>query len=82
MVALLNTPGKRIRILRMAVGLNQAQLAERIGAGQNTVSAWEKGARPVSAEVALRLAKELNTTAAFILCLTDVYEPEVACVPA
>lgn len=79
---LLNTSGKRIRVLRVAAGLNQAQLAERIGIAQNTLSVIETDQRKVSVDQALELARALNTTAAYLLCLTNTLDPEVACVPA
>ncbi len=37
------TPAAAIRAIRSAAGLSQAALAERIGAPQSSVSAWESG---------------------------------------
>lgn len=34
--------GSRIRLVRSQSGLNQTEFGHRIGAAQNTVSAWEK----------------------------------------
>ncbi len=34
--------GSRIRFVRSQAGLNQTEFGRRIGAAQNTVSAWEK----------------------------------------
>ena len=34
--------GSRIRLVRSQSGLNQTEFGQRIGAAQNTVSAWEK----------------------------------------
>ena len=36
-----------LRAHRLALGLNQATLADIIGVKQNTVSRWEKGAAPI-----------------------------------
>jgi len=35
---------EQIRAARIEAGLTQEQLAEKIGSGQNRVSAWERGA--------------------------------------
>ncbi len=37
--------GARVRRLRARLGETQAQLAERLGTTQQTVSEWERGAR-------------------------------------
>ena len=37
---------KEIIELRKRLGLNQGQLAERIGAARETVNRWESGAHP------------------------------------
>ncbi len=79
---LLNTTGKRIRILRIAVELDQRQLADRVGVTQSTISMLENDQRQLQVEVARLLAAELNTTAAYLLCLVNTPDPEAACVPA
>ena len=37
------TPGERIRAARLALGLTQAELAQRLRTDQTTISAWELG---------------------------------------
>lgn len=36
---------ERVRVLRERMGLTQAELAERVGTRQQTISEWETGAR-------------------------------------
>lgn len=56
-----DSPIARIRIER---GLTQAQLAERLGMPQQTVSRWEQGTRTPS-------AKSLKAVAAVLECSMD-----------
>lgn len=49
--------GETIRHLRRSVGLTQAELAERVGAGRMTISRLEKG-ESVSVDTALRALSE------------------------
>jgi transcriptional regulator with XRE-family HTH domain len=36
-------PATEVRTLRLATGLTQAELAERLGVAKNTVARWEQG---------------------------------------
>ena len=36
-------PGERIKQIRMALGLTQAEFAKKLGTKQRTVSNWERG---------------------------------------
>jgi len=40
--------GEQIRAAREAKGMDQAQLAEAVGAARETVSRWETGVLPIS----------------------------------
>ena len=40
------TLSNRIRAIRVKLGLNQDEFADRVGATQSTVSRWERGAKP------------------------------------
>lgn len=54
------SPSGRIRILRAALGLTQAQLAERLGVSCVTVNRWERGhVRP--SDLAVQRLKELES---------------------
>lgn len=46
-----------VRRERLARGFEQAQLAERVGASESTVSLWERGKRRPSREYCVRLAR-------------------------
>lgn len=56
------TPGDVVRIYRKNLGWSQERLSEEIGSGWNKqrVSDIERGRRPISAAVALKLAKLLG----------------------
>lgn len=48
--------GGRIRELRLAAGLDQVALAEKIGTSQNAVSAWERNRHKPGADFLVALA--------------------------
>ena len=52
--------GQRIRIQRLAAGLSQSELAERIGVTFQQVQKYEKGANRVGAGRLTRIARVLN----------------------
>lgn len=54
--------GRRIRVARDRLGLDQAQLAERLGkpASQGLVSNWEQGKASPSRRYLIRLAGALD----------------------
>ena len=54
--------GKRIRELRMRVGLTQAQLAKKSGLLQSQVSMIETGDRGLSVKTADKIAQALGIT--------------------
>jgi transcriptional regulator with XRE-family HTH domain len=51
----------RLRATRLQAGLSQAQLAERAGTRQYSVSRWEQGKFP-QVPAAIRIAAALDTT--------------------
>lgn len=59
--------GQRIKTLRKRKGLNQTQLANRLGKSLRTVQKYETGEIEVSINVVNELAKHLDTTPTFIL---------------
>lgn len=62
----LDTPGQRIRFLRLALSLTQEDLGRRVFATQAAVSRWENDHDiPTRAAQAL-IAQELNTTRQFL----------------
>ena len=52
--------GQRIRILRLAAGLSQSELAERIGVTFQQVQKYEKGMNRVGAGRLTKIARVLN----------------------
>ena len=58
---------ENLKALRKAKGLSQEELAARLHVVRQTVSKWEKGRSVPDAELLVRLAEELDTTAAALL---------------
>lgn len=52
----------RLRELRQAAGLTQAELAEKIGSYQRTVSGWETSLGAPSYEMLLPISKALGVS--------------------
>ena len=63
--------GNRMATIRKKRGITQIQLARAIGISQKLVSSYEVGRITLSAEMLLRIAKALGTTADEILGLKD-----------
>lgn len=64
--------GARITQARKALGITIKELAERTGElSAARISNWEQGTRSPGPTEAKQLAKALNISAAFLLCLTD-----------
>jgi len=62
-----------------SAGITQAQLAERLGGSRRTVGEILHEYRPVTADMAHRLARVFGTTPAFWLRLQEAME--IACSP-
>lgn len=62
----LDTPGQRIRFLRLALEMTQETLAKRVYATQAAVSRWENDHDLPSRPAQVLIAQELNTTRAFL----------------
>lgn len=60
---------ERLRDARVAAGLTQGVLAEKIGVRQKDISRWEKKERTPSLEMFIKLCKELDVSADKILGL-------------
>ena len=58
----LTTLGGRIRTLRVAAGLTQAQLAAALGVGRIAVNRWERGRRSPSMPSLVALSIALDVT--------------------
>ena len=66
---------KRIRELREDNDLLQKQLAEYLHCSQVAYSRYELGTRDIPTQVLISLAKYYNTSADYILGLTNQREP-------
>jgi transcriptional regulator with XRE-family HTH domain len=49
-----------LRVARERLGLSQAQLAERIGSRQPSISRYERGSLPMDTELITKLAEALQ----------------------
>lgn len=63
--------------LRIARGLTQAQLAERIGCPQASVSRWERGVSQPGMRYILRLSQALNCSPNDLVPLSGLPEDQV-----
>ncbi len=67
----LTKTGKRIRQLRLEKGWSQAKLGKEVGLNGRSVRDWELGASLPSSKTLKKLSVLLNTSANYILGLTD-----------
>ena len=59
--------GKKIRLARVEMDLNQTQLAKKIGAKQKSISRYETGASLPSIATLVKVAKVLKKSAGYFL---------------
>ena len=69
--------GARIARLRKAAGMNQAELAEKIGVSTSAIGMYEQGRREPSCALLVSLARALGTTLQYLLT-GDEEEPSPA----
>ncbi|MCR4819303.1 MAG: helix-turn-helix domain-containing protein [Fretibacterium sp.] len=58
---------KYMKELRQKAGLTQAELAERVGIGMNTIARYERGEMAPSIQIAHSIANALHVTEAELL---------------
>jgi len=63
--------GQRLKSVREWRGLSQEDLASRIHVGTQQIWRWENGKTTPNADYIARLARALDTTADYLLGLTD-----------
>lgn len=68
-------PGARIKALRIAAGMSQADLAARAGITQSAVSQYESNQYRLYPDIAIRMAAALGTTPAYLMALDTVASP-------
>lgn len=66
--------GDRIREIRNDQGLNQSELAERVGTSQSTISQLEKGSRNPSYKTLRQVAEALGVSVSYLVEEEDVAE--------
>ena len=59
--------GKKIKLARTEMDLNQTQLANKINAKQKSISRYETGASSPSIATLMKIAKELKKPAGYFL---------------
>lgn len=65
--------GKRIKYLRKEKHLTQIDLAEKLGAAQNTISQYEHGKAKISIDILVNLAQIFEISTDYILGLVELY---------
>ena len=68
---------KYMKELRQKMGLTQAELAERVGIGMNTIARYERGEMAPSIQIAHAIAEALHVTEAELLNGPERQEFEV-----
>jgi len=63
--------GDRLKVVREWRGLSQEELASRIKVGTQQIWRWENNKTTPNADYVARLARELDTTADYLLGLTN-----------
>lgn len=59
--------GKKIKVARVELDLNQSELAEKIGAKQKSISRYENGLSIPSIETLMKISKVLKKPAGYFL---------------
>jgi transcriptional regulator with XRE-family HTH domain len=59
--------GKKLKLARIDLDLNQTELADRIGAKQKSISRYENGLSMPSIETLVKIAKVLKKPAGYFL---------------
>ena len=59
--------GKKIKVARVELDLNQSQLAEKVGAKQKSISRYENGLSVPTIETLVKIAKVLKKPAGYFI---------------
>jgi len=59
--------GKKVKVARVELDLNQTDLAKKIGAKQKSISRYENGLSMPSIETLVKIAKVLKKPASYFL---------------
>ena len=66
----------RIKFLREELNMTQQELADKLEGAKSTIAMYEKGDRKPSLEVLVKLSEIFNCSIDYILCKTDMRNPE------
>lgn len=66
----------RIKFLREEFGMTQQELADKLDGAKSTVAMYEKGDRKPSLEILVKLSEIFDCSIDYILCKTDIRNPE------
>ena len=66
----------RIKLLREEFNMTQQELADKLQGAKSTIAMYEKGDRKPSLEVLVKLSEIFNCSIDYILCKTDIRNPE------
>ncbi|WP_020619909.1 helix-turn-helix domain-containing protein [Paenibacillus daejeonensis] len=67
---------KRLKLLRKKRKFSMQELADEVGVAKSTYAGYESGYRQPTLETIQQIAKKLNTSADYLLGLTDYIEPQ------
>ncbi len=70
--------GTRIKLLREAAGLSQAELARKLSISRSSVNAWESGLSAPTAVNIIEMAKLFHCSSDYILCLEEGQKIDLA----
>lgn len=71
------TLGERLKSLRISMGLDQKQLAEKLNLNSSSISNWETNRRSPDLDTLCLIADFFNVTTDYLLCRTDIKNYEV-----
>ena len=66
----------RIKLLREEFGMTQQDLADKLEGAKSTIAMYEKEDRKPSLEVLVKLSEIFNCSIDYILCKSDIRNPE------
>lgn len=66
---------KRLREVRTEKGYTQEEIADYLGFTRPTYTAYESGRRKPDNDTLAKIARFLNVSADYLLCLSDVKQP-------
>ena len=67
----MNKFSQNLKALRLEAHISQAELAEKMGVGQRTVSNWERGARQPDYDTLIKIAKYFEVSTDYLLGVVD-----------